>query len=99
LVFTFDRTDLSIGAATITCQWSTDLTFPTPANDVLVPASGTTTINDVVVDITDNSPGSDKDKIRDQDYPNLSLIPSSFAPLRLCGFAALRESLFTPRHL
>ena len=55
LIFTFERADLSLGAASVTFQWSTDLTFPT-ANDVVVPDSGTTTINDVKVAITDGSP-------------------------------------------
>jgi len=55
LVFTFQRSDVSLGASTLTFQWSTDLTFP-PANDVVVPAAGTATINDVQVAITDGSP-------------------------------------------
>ena len=56
LIFTFERADSSVGAATITFQWSTDLTFPA-LHDVVVPsAAGTTTINEVEVAITDGSP-------------------------------------------
>jgi hypothetical protein len=55
MVFTFKRADISLGAASVTFQWSTDLSFPL-ANNVVVPASGTTTINDIEVTIADGSP-------------------------------------------
>ncbi len=56
LIFTFQRTDLSVGAATLTFQWSSDLNF-TALNEVVVPTgTGTTTSNGVGVAITDSSP-------------------------------------------
>ena len=56
MIFTFQRADISVGAATVTFQWSSDLTFPA-LNDVVVPsAAGTTTINGVEVAVTDGSP-------------------------------------------
>jgi len=62
MTFTFKRKDLSESGVALIFQWSADLTFPSPANDIPVGAvdSVTDTIN---VDVTEDSPDADTDTI------------------------------------
>lgn len=62
LIFTFKRKDLSESGVTLLFQWSTDLSFPSPANDVPVGASDSTS-DGIVVDVTEDSPDADTDTI------------------------------------
>jgi fibronectin-binding autotransporter adhesin len=62
LTFSFKRKDLSESGVTLAFQWSTDLTFPSPANDVPIGAADSTT-DTTVVDITEDSPDVDTDTI------------------------------------
>ncbi len=63
LLFTFPRAKASEGAATVTFQWSTDLSFPS-ANDVPVLAnSSSADANGVTVDVTPGSLGTDSDTV------------------------------------
>jgi autotransporter-associated beta strand protein len=62
LVFTFKRKIVSESAVTLTFQWSTDLSFPSPANDIPVGASSSVT-NGVTVNITQGVPDSQTDTI------------------------------------
>jgi len=62
LVFTFKRKIVSESAVTLTFQWSNDLTFPSPANDVPVGA-GSSATNGVTVAITQGVPDSQTDTI------------------------------------
>jgi autotransporter-associated beta strand protein len=60
--FTFNREDLSEAAVALTFQWSTDLTFPSPANDIPVGLDDSVT-DTIVVDVTEDDPDADTDKI------------------------------------
>jgi fibronectin-binding autotransporter adhesin len=62
LTFSFKRKDLSESGVTLVFQWSNDLTFPSPANDVPVGATDSTT-DTIVVDVTEDSPDADTDSI------------------------------------
>jgi autotransporter-associated beta strand protein len=62
LIFTFKRKIVSESAVTLLFQWSTDLTFLSPANDVPVGASSSAT-NGVTVNITQGVPDSQTDTI------------------------------------
>jgi len=63
LVFTFPRAKASESAATVTFQWSTDLSFPS-ANDVpVLVASSPADANGVTVDVTPGSLETDPDTI------------------------------------
>ncbi|MGB6221260.1 MAG: hypothetical protein WBG04_09510, partial [Haloferula sp.] len=53
-IFTFNRNEDSVGVATTTFQWSTDLTFPS-ANDVVIGAGDSTGPNGVVVDVDETT--------------------------------------------
>ncbi len=57
MAFTFHRTKRSTSSATLTFQWSTDLSFPL-SNNVAVAAASSTT-NGVTVDVTEYSPDTD----------------------------------------
>jgi autotransporter-associated beta strand protein len=61
LIFTFRRKDLSEGVATLSFQWSTDLSFP-PVNNVPVGADDSTT-DGITVNVAENSPDADTDTI------------------------------------
>lgn len=60
--FTFKRKDLSESGVSLTFQWSTDLSFPSPANDVAVGAVDSIT-DTIQVDVTEGSPDADTDTI------------------------------------
>ena len=62
LVFTFKREDLSETGVSLKFQWSTDLSFPSPANDVPVGAADSTT-DTITVDVTEDAPDADTDTI------------------------------------
>lgn len=62
MVFSFKRKDIAESGITLTFQWSTDLTFPSPANDVPVGAVDSTT-DTITVDVTEDNPDSDTDSI------------------------------------
>lgn len=62
LVFSFKREDLSESSATLHFQWSTDLTFPSPANDVPIGTVDSTT-DTITVDVTEDDPDADTDTI------------------------------------
>jgi hypothetical protein len=62
LTFTFKRKDISESGVALKFQWSTDLTFPSPANDVLVGATDSTT-DTISVDVTEDAPNVDTDTI------------------------------------
>lgn len=62
LIFTFKRKDLSESGLTLKFQWSTDLTFPSPANDIPIGAVDLTT-DTITVDVTEDSPDADTDTI------------------------------------
>lgn len=62
LTFTFKRTDISESGVALKFQWSTDLTFPSPANDVPVGATDSTT-DTIAVDVTEDAPNADTDTI------------------------------------
>jgi fibronectin-binding autotransporter adhesin len=62
MTFTFNREDLSEPGVTLTFQWSTDLTFPSPANDVPIGPDDSVT-DTIVVDVTEDDPDADTDKI------------------------------------
>jgi hypothetical protein len=62
MTFTFNRKDLSKSAVALTFQWSTDLAFPSPANDIPVGLDDSVT-DTIVVDVTENDPDADTDKI------------------------------------
>ena len=62
LVFTFKREDLSESGVSLKFQWTTDLSFPSPANDVPVGAADSTT-DTITVDVTEDAPDSDTDTI------------------------------------
>ena len=57
MAFTFHRTKRSTSSATLTFQWSTDLSFPL-SNNVAVAAASSTT-NGVTVEVTEYSPDTD----------------------------------------
>ena len=62
MIFTFKRKDISESGVALTFQWSTDLTFPSPANDVPVGAADSTT-DTIAVDVTEDLPDADTDTI------------------------------------
>ena len=62
MTFTFNREDLSEPGVNLTFQWSTDLTFPSPANDVPIGPDDSVT-DTIVVDVTEDDPDADTDKI------------------------------------
>ena len=62
LIFTFKRKDLSESGVTLSFQWSTGLSFPSPANDIPVGATDSTS-DTIVVDVTEDSPDSETDTI------------------------------------
>jgi fibronectin-binding autotransporter adhesin len=62
LVYTFKRKDISESGAALKFQWSADLTFPSPANDVPVGAVDSTT-DTIAVDVTEDAPDADTDTI------------------------------------
>ena len=64
MLFTFQRKEASNTTATVTFQWSTDLTFPS-SNDVPVPTSGSsgTPGVDVTVDVTTGVPDAATDTV------------------------------------
>ncbi len=62
MTFTFNRKDLSESAVTLTFQWSTDLAFPSPANDIPVGLDDSVT-DTIVVNVTEDDPDADTDKI------------------------------------
>ena len=62
LTFTFKRKDISESGIALKFQWSTNLAFPSPANDVPVGPTDSTTDN-TVVDVTEDSPDADTDTI------------------------------------
>ena len=62
LVFSFKRKILSESTVTLTFQWSTDLTFPSPANDIPVGTASSVT-NGVNVAITQGVPDSLTDTV------------------------------------
>ena len=61
LLFTFLRKHVSLGATTLTFQWSNDLTFPSP-NDVPVGSVSSST-GGVAVNVAANLPDADTDSI------------------------------------
>ena len=56
------RKDLSESGVALNFQWSTDLTFPSPANDVPVGAVDSTT-DTITIDVTEDNPDADTDTI------------------------------------
>ena len=62
MTFTFKRKDISESDAVLNFQWSTDLTFPSPANDVPVGAVDSTT-DTITVVVTEDTPDADTDTI------------------------------------
>ena len=62
MIFTFKRKDLSESGVAINFQWSADLTFPSPANDVPVGAVDSTT-DTIIVDVTEDAPDADTDTV------------------------------------
>jgi hypothetical protein len=62
MTFTFKRKDISESDAVLNIQWSTDLTFPSPANDVPVGAVDSTT-DTITVVVTEDTPDADTDTI------------------------------------
>lgn len=62
LTFTFRRKDISESGIALKFQWSTDLSFPSPANEVQVGATDSTT-DAIVVDVTEDAPNADTDTI------------------------------------
>ena len=62
MTYTFKRKDISESDVALNFQWSTDLTFPSPANDVPVGAADSTT-DTITVDVTEDSPDADTDTI------------------------------------
>ncbi|MCW1925069.1 autotransporter-associated beta strand repeat-containing protein [Luteolibacter arcticus] len=62
LTFTFKRKDLSESGVVLTFQWSTNLVFPSPANDVPVGQVDSTT-DTITVDVTEDAPDADTDTI------------------------------------
>jgi hypothetical protein len=62
LTFTFKRMDNSESSVALLFQWSTNLTFPSPASDVPIGADDSTT-NTVTVDVTEDVPNVDTDTI------------------------------------
>ncbi len=62
LIFTFKRKDISESGVALKFQWSTDLSFPSPANDVPIGAVSSTT-DTITVDVTEDDPDADTDTI------------------------------------
>lgn len=62
MTYTFKRKDLSESGVALNFQWSTDLTFPSPANDIPVGAVDSTT-DTITVDVTEDNPDADTDTI------------------------------------
>lgn len=62
LTFTFKRKDLSESGVALKFQWSTNLAFPSPANDVPVGAGDSST-DTILVDVTEDAPDADTDTI------------------------------------
>ncbi|MES2922020.1 MAG: hypothetical protein V4819_10750 [Verrucomicrobiota bacterium] len=62
LAFSFKRKDISESAVALKFQWSTDLIFPSPANDVPVGAAGSTT-DTITVAVSEDAPDVDTDTI------------------------------------
>jgi autotransporter-associated beta strand protein len=62
MTFTFKRKDISESGTVLNFQWSTDLTFPSPANDVPVGAVDSTT-DTITVVVTEDTPDADTDSI------------------------------------
>jgi fibronectin-binding autotransporter adhesin len=62
LIFTFKRKDLSESGVTLKFQWSADLTFPSPANDIPIGPVDSTT-DTVTVDVNEDIPDADTDTI------------------------------------
>lgn len=62
LIFSFKRKDISESGTSLTFLWSTNLSFPSPANDVPVGSADSTT-DTIVVDVTEDAPDADTDSI------------------------------------
>ncbi len=62
LTFTFKRKDISESSVALKFQWSTDLAFSSPANEVPVGATDSTT-NTIGVDVAENAADADTDII------------------------------------
>ena len=62
MTFTFKRKNISESGVVLNFQWSTDLTFPSPANDVPVGAVSSTT-DTITVDVAEDAPDVDTDTI------------------------------------
>ncbi len=62
LTFTFKRTDISESSVALKFQWSTDLAFTSPANEIPVGATNSTT-NSIEVDVAEDSPDADTDTV------------------------------------
>lgn len=62
LVYTFKRKDISESGVSLKFQWSTDLSFTSPANDVPIGAVDSTT-DTITVDVTEDAPNVDTDTI------------------------------------
>ncbi|WP_035615399.1 autotransporter-associated beta strand repeat-containing protein [Haloferula sp. BvORR071] len=62
LIFSFKRKDLSESGVALSFQWSTDLSFTSPAHDVPVGATDSST-DTIVVDVSEDSPDADTDTI------------------------------------
>lgn len=62
MIYTFKRKDISESGVALHFQWSTDLTFPSPANDVSIGAVDSTT-DTITVDVTEDNPDIDTDTI------------------------------------
>jgi fibronectin-binding autotransporter adhesin len=62
MTFSFKRKDISESGVTLKFQWSTDLSFPSPVNDVPVGATDSTT-DTITVDVTEDAPDADTDTI------------------------------------
>ncbi|MBN8456903.1 MAG: autotransporter-associated beta strand repeat-containing protein [Verrucomicrobia bacterium] len=62
MIFTFKRKDLSESGVALNFQWSEDLSFPSPANDVPVGAVDSTT-DTITVDVTEDAPDADTDTV------------------------------------
>lgn len=62
LTFSFNRKDLSENATSLVFQWSTDLSFSSPANDVPVGATSSS-VDGISVAITEDAPDAETDTI------------------------------------
>lgn len=62
LIVSFKRKHLSESGIALTFQWTTNMSFPSPANDVPVGTADSTT-DTIVVDVTEDSPDADTDSV------------------------------------